>query len=172
MQLDGLEEDQRKSGETQNKLLKEVKNLREGQDKLWREVLSLKVVIGSIGKKWSLDLEKTVLDIYRYDLEERGIKPEKIEKFVYVDVDGRYYRRGAKLELDVYVHDEKVYFMEIKSHGEIEDVEWFKEKSDIVKKIIEKEPEKLIFIAVNMNKEAVERAKQLGMDLIYGAIIE
>ena len=70
------------------------------------------------------------------------------------------------------MHDEKVYFMEIKSHGEIEDVEWFKEKSDIVKKIIGREPEKLIFIAVNMDKEAVERAKQLGMDLIYGAIIE
>ncbi|MEM2260638.1 MAG: DUF3782 domain-containing protein, partial [Candidatus Methanomethylicaceae archaeon] len=77
------------------------------------------MVIESMGRKWSLDLEKTVLEIYRYDLEERGIKPEKIEKFVYVDVDGRYYRRGAKLELDLYVHDEKVYFMEIKSHGEI-----------------------------------------------------
>ncbi|MEM2137211.1 MAG: DUF3782 domain-containing protein [Candidatus Methanomethylicia archaeon] len=61
---------------------------------MWREVLSLKVVIESMGRKWSLDLEKTVLEIYRYDLEERGIKPEKIEKFVYVDVDGRYYRRG------------------------------------------------------------------------------
>ncbi|MEM2759002.1 MAG: hypothetical protein QXV26_06540 [Candidatus Methanomethylicia archaeon] len=125
------------------------------------------MVIESMGRKWSLDLEKTVLGIYRYDLEEGGVKPEKIEKFVYVDVDGRYYRRGAKLELDVYVHDEKIYFMEIKSHGEIEDVEWFKEKSDIVKKIIGKEPEKLIFIAVNMDKEAVERAKQLYIDLLW-----
>ncbi|MEM2195288.1 MAG: hypothetical protein QW803_12610 [Candidatus Methanomethylicia archaeon] len=91
---------------------------------------------------------------------------------MYVDVDGRYYRREAKLELDVYVHNENVYFMEIKSHGEIEDVEWFREKCDIVKRIIGGEPEKLIFIAINMDKEAVERAKQFYIDLIYGAIIE
>jgi len=64
-----------------------------------------------------------------------------------------------------------MYFIEVKSHGDIEDVEWFKEKSEIVKKIIGKEPEKLIFIAVNLDKDAAERAEQLGIDTIYGAII-
>ncbi|MEM2312684.1 MAG: DUF3782 domain-containing protein [Candidatus Nezhaarchaeales archaeon] len=167
-----LWENQNKLWENQNKLLEEIKNLREGQDRLWREVLSLKVAVGSLGRRWGLDLEKTVLEIYRYALEERGIEPGRVEKFTYVDVDGRYYRKGARLELDVYVHDEKIYFIEVKSHGEVEDVEWFKEKSGIVKKIIGKEPEKLIFIAVNMDKEAMERAKQLEIDPIYGAIIE
>ncbi|MCX8168599.1 MAG: DUF3782 domain-containing protein [Candidatus Methanomethylicia archaeon] len=178
-EIKGLRENQNKIWEEiknlregQNKLWEEIKGLRNGHDKLWKEVSALKVIIGSIGRRWGLDLEKAILEIYRHVLEERGIEPGKVEKFVYIDVDGRYYRKGAKVELDVYIHNEKIYFIEIKSHGELEDVEWFKEKTDIVEKIIRRKSEKLIFIAVNIDKEAVERAKQLEMDVIYGAIIE
>jgi hypothetical protein len=40
------------------------------------------------------DLEKTIIELYRHILEERGIIPEKIEKFTYEDIDGKYYVEG------------------------------------------------------------------------------
>jgi len=35
-----------------------------------------------------------------------------------------------------------------------------------------KAAEKLIIVAVNIDKEALERAKQLGIEAVYGALVE
>jgi hypothetical protein len=139
---------------------------------LVRVVGELKVAMGSLGRRWGVDLERTVLEIYRDALERRGIEPGKVEKFVYVDIDGRYYRQGARLEIDVYIHDDKVYLIEVKSRAELDDVEWLFDKAAIVGKILGRKIERIILVAVNVDKEAFERANQLGIDVIYGSIIE
>jgi hypothetical protein len=141
-------------------------------EELTRVVGELKVAVGSLGRRWGRDLERTVLELYRHALEERGIEPGRVEKFIYTDVDGRFYRRGARIEVDVYIHDEKVYLVEVKSHAELEDVEWFYEKAGIAERILGRKAEKLIIVAVNIDKEALERARQLGIDAVYGAVIE
>jgi len=139
---------------------------------LVRVVGELKVAMGSLGRRWGVDLERTVLEIYRDALERRGIEPGKVEKFVYVDIDGRYYRQGARLEIDVYIHDDKVYLIEVKSHAELDDVEWLFDKAAIVGRILGRKIERVMLVAVNVDKEAFERANQLGIDVIYGSIIE
>ncbi len=141
-------------------------------EELVKSVGELKVATGSLGRRWGRDLERAVLEIYRHALEERGIEPGKVEKFTYIDVDGRYYRPGAKLEMDVYIHDNKTYLIEVKSHAELEDVEWLFEKARIIEKILNRRAEKVLIVAVNIDKEALERAKQLGIDTIYGAVID
>jgi len=141
-------------------------------EELTRVVGELKVAVGSLGRRWGRDLERTVLELYRHALEERGVEPGRVEKFIYTDVDGRFYRRGARIEVDVYIHDEKVYLVEVKSHAELEDVEWFYEKAGIAERILGRKAEKLIIVAVNIDKEALERARQLGIDAVYGAVIE
>jgi hypothetical protein len=141
-------------------------------EELTRVVGELKVAVGSLGRRWGRDLERAVLELYRHALEERGVEPGKVERLVYTDVDGRFYRRGARIEVDVYIHDEKVYLIEVKSHAELEDVEWFYEKAGIAERILGRKAEKLIIVAVNIDKEALERARQLGIDAVYGAVIE
>jgi hypothetical protein len=141
-------------------------------EELTRAVGVLKVAMGSLGRRWDRDLERTVLELYRHALEERGVEPGKVERFVYTDVDGRFYRRGARIEVDVYVHDERMYLVEVKSHAELDDVEWFYEKAGIVERILGRKAEKLIAVAVNVDKEALERARELGIDVVYGAVIE
>jgi hypothetical protein len=141
-------------------------------EELTRAVGELKVAMGSLGRRWGRDLERTVLELYRHALEERGVEPGKVERFVYTDVDGRFYRRGARIEVDVYIHDEKMYLVEVKSHAELDHVEWFYDKTQIVERILGRRAEKLILVAVNIDKEALERARELGIDVVYGAIIE
>ena len=162
--------------EEHTRILEEHSKILEGHgrrlEELTRAVGELKVAVGSLGRRWGRDLERTVLELYRQALEERGIEPGRVEKFIYTDVDGRFYRRGARIEVDVYVHDEKVYLVEVKSHAELEDVEWFYEKAGIVEKILGRKAEKLIIVAVNIDKEALERAEQLGINTVYGAVIE
>ncbi|MFP3191723.1 MAG: DUF3782 domain-containing protein [Thermoproteus sp.] len=158
------------------KALEEQSKLLEGHERrleeLTRAVGELKVAVGSLGRRWGRDLERTVLELYRHALEERGIEPGRVEKFVYTDVDGRFYRSGARIEVDVYIHDGKMYLVEVKSHAELEDVEWFYEKAGIVERILGRKAERLIIVAVDIDKEALERAQQLGIDAIYGAVVE
>jgi hypothetical protein len=141
-------------------------------EELTRAVGELKVAMGSLGRRWGRDLERTVLELYRHALEERGVDPGKVERFVYTDVDGRFYRRGARIEVDVYIHDERMYLIEVKSHAELDHVEWFYDKTQIVERILGRKAEKLILVAVNIDKEALERARELGIDVVYGAVIE
>jgi len=159
-----------------SKLLEEHSNLLERHEKrleeLARAVGEVKVAVGSLGRRWGRDLERAVLELYRHALEERGVEPGRVEKFVYTDVDGRFYRRGARIEVDVYIHDGAMYLVEVKSHAELDDVEWFYEKAGIVEKILGRKAAKLIIVAVNIDKEALQRAQELGIDVIYGAVIE
>jgi hypothetical protein len=141
-------------------------------DELTKAVAELKVAMGSLGRRWGRDLERTVLEIYRDALEGRGVEPGRVEKFVYTDVDGRFMRPGTRIEVDVYIHDGKTYLLEVKSHAELEDVEWFAEKAGAVEKILGRKADRLIIVAVNIDKEALERAAQLGIDAVYGAVIE
>jgi len=159
-----------------SKLLEEHSNLLERHEKrleeLARAVGELKVAVGSLGRRWGRDLERTVLELYRHALEERGVEPGRVEKFVYTDVDGRLYRRGARIEVDVYIHDGAMYLVEVKSHAELDDVEWFYEKAGIVEKILGRKAAKLIIVAVNIDKEALQRAQELGIEAVYGAVID
>ena len=159
-------------GRRLEELTRAVGELSVAVGKLSVAVGELKVAVGSLGRRWGRDLERMVLELYRQALEERGVEAGKVEKFVYTDVDGRFYRRGARIEVGVYIHDEKVYLVEVKSHAELEDVERFYDKAGIVEKILGRRAEKLIVVAVNIDKEALERARELGIEAVYGAVIE
>jgi Uncharacterized conserved protein containing a coiled-coil domain len=156
-------------------ILKRHEEILSGHGKTLNELVKavgeLKVAMGSLGRRWGVDLEKTILKIYKDALESRGIEPGKVEKFIYTDVDGKYYRQGARLEMDVYIHDDKVYLIEVKSHAELDDVEWLFDKARIVGRILGREVKRVILIAINIDKEALDRANQLGIDTIYGAVI-
>jgi hypothetical protein len=55
-----------------------------------------------------MDLEGTILNMYKEGLEgdkRVGIEPRRVEKITFKDIEDRYHRKGAKLEMDIYVHD-------------------------------------------------------------------
>ena len=139
--------------------------------RLSKAVAELQLIVGSMGRRWGRDLEKMVLEIYRYALEERGIEPGKVEKFKYVDREGRYLGKGAVIEVDIYIHDDKVYLLEVKSRTELEDVEWFSRKVKIVEEIIGRKAEKYIIVTVHIDDDALMRAIELGLDVVYGSVI-
>lgn len=156
--------------EDQSKVLNEhSKRLEE----LTKSVGELKVAVGSIGRRWGKDLEKLVYELYKDMLLGLGVRDvSEIKKFTYVDIEGKYYKRGARIELDIYAHDTSVYFIEVKSLLEIDDVYWFSEKCDIVSRIIGRTPARKIIVAVNAVKEALEVARDLGVDVVYGSVVD
>ena len=165
-------------------LSKEMYKLREEFTIMSREMCKLReefvqlsrrveVTIGSMGRRWGMDLERTVLKIFRKVLEERGIEPGKVEKFKFRDIDGRITGvKGRTVDVDVLVRDEKVYVIEVKSRTELEHVEMLPEKSKTVERVLKRTVDGMFIVTTNIDREAYERAKELGIEVIYGNILE
>jgi len=51
---------------------------------------------------------------------------------------GKHHVKGPTIEFNVYVHDDKVYLIEVESPAEIDHVEWFYKSAEIYGKITEK----------------------------------
>jgi hypothetical protein len=131
----------------------------------------LKVMVGSTGRRWGRDLEETVLAIYKDELAQRGLDVRLARKFSYVDVDGRFGLKGNVYEFDVIIEGDGVTVIEVKSRATRDDVVWFYEKVRRVESLLGN-VKRLLVVAVNIDKEALERAQELGVDAVYGAVIE
>ena len=132
----------------------------------------IEATLGGLTSRMGIDMERMILNVYKDVFEREGLEIRKVEKISFKDVDGRYYRRGAKLELDIYAHDDKVYFMEVKSLVDVNDVEWFNLKCEIFEKILGRRPDRRMIVCINILDEALERARELGVDIIYGRVIK
>ena len=161
-----LEEHDRKF----NEMLEEIGKLRRDFTNLARRV---EVTIGSMGRRWGIDMEKMVQEIFRETLERRGIEPGKVEKFRFKDRDGSVTGvKGKIVDVDVLVKDDKLYVIEVKSMAELDHVELLPEKAKTAEKVLGKPVQKAFIVAVNIEKEAYQRAQQLGIEVIAGNIIE
>ncbi len=132
----------------------------------------LEVTIGSMGRRWGYDLERTVLSIFKETLEREGIKPGEVKKFKFKDADGQYTgRRGTVVDVDVLIEDSGLYIMEVKSHAELDHLERLADKVPVVERILNRKASKVYLIAVNVDEEVLERAQELGIGVIYGNAI-
>jgi len=113
-----------------------------------------------------------ILETYRDALEERGIEPGKVEKLVYVDREGRFLRPGEVIELDGYIHDGRVYFIEVKSYASLDDVRWFAWKVRVAESILGRRADRVLLVAVVVDKEAFDKAKELGVDVVCGSVVD
>lgn len=134
-------------------------------------LMELRVMVGSMGRRWGRDLEKMVLAIYRDELLRRGIDPERARRFSYVDVDGRFGLKGSIYEFDVVIEDDGVTIVEVKSRAEREDVEWFYDKVVRVRSLLGN-VKRLVLVAVSIDEDALRRAGELGVDVVYGTLVE
>jgi hypothetical protein len=137
-----------------------------------RSLARLEVTVVRFTSRTGIDMERMILNIYRDVLEQEGVGVWKVEKLRLKDVDGRYLRRGARLEIDIYAHDDKAYFIEVKSLVDIDDVEWFNLRCDIFEKILGRRPDRRIIVCINIFRDALERAQELGMHVIYDRVLE
>ena len=59
----------------------------------------------------------------------------------------------------------------MKSRVELEHVEVLIDKARFVEMILGRKAEGILIVAINVDKDAYERARELGIDVVYGNII-
>jgi hypothetical protein len=126
----------------------------------------LEVTMGYLGGRWCRDLEKMVLELFKEALERRGVEAEKVEKLMLKTDVG---------VVNVYIHDGRGYLIEVKAVAYGDDVGWFAWRAKLAAEELArqgKKVERLILVAVHIDKEALEEARQLGIDVIYGNVID
>ncbi len=158
--------------ERQQRLEERFAELMEGQRRLEKSVEGLKRSVGALGRRLGIRMEGLIREIYRDLLEEHGIKPLSVQKLQYVDVDGRYIARGAVIEVDIYVHDDELWLLEVKAYAEPDDVLWFHEKTRVAERILGKSATRRMLLAIEATKDAKEVASKLGVELLAGEIVE
>jgi hypothetical protein len=126
----------------------------------------LEVTMGYLGGRWGRDLEKVVLELFKEALERRGVEAEKVEKLVLKTDVG---------VVNVYIHDGRGCLIDVKAVAYGDDVGWFAWRAKLAAEELArqgKRVERLILVAVHIDKEALEKARQLGIDVIYGNVID
>jgi hypothetical protein len=152
-------------------------NLREEQIKMREEFNRLEhrfeVILGRMGRRWGVDLEKTMLGTFKEVLEKEGIEIGKVESFSYTDYDGSITGlKGRRVQVDILVKNGKLTLIEVKSFPEFEDVDHLRDVVGYVEKILKRSVDQVYLVAVNIDRETLNRAKELGFKVIYGNLVE
>ncbi len=156
------------------KVWQEIKDIKLKLDEHTKVLQELKIGFGSIGRRVGKDLELTILNIYKDQLMQLGIDPDKARRFEYIDYEGKYGLKGKRYEFDVIVSNTHADILEVKSHAEEEDIESFYEKVNDIKDLLIREfnnINRLIVVAVDIDEEALQKANQRGIKAIYGYVI-
>ncbi len=167
-----LEERFARLEERQQRLEERFAELMEGQRRLEKSVEGLKRSVGALSRRLGMRMEGLIREIYRDLLERHGIKPLSVQRLQYVDVDGRYIARGAVIEIDIYVHDDELWLLEVKAYAEPDDVLWFHEKTRVAERILGKSATRRMLLAIEATRDAKEMASKLGVELLAGEIVE
>ncbi len=187
-----LEERQQKLEERMLRVEEEIRSLREETKRLWEEVRDIREcliayklrldgidrrlekyekILGAIGRRHGLGLERTILDIYRDALEKLGIKAYHVEKLGLVDEKGEVFGvRNQVVDIDVYIRDDVCWMLEVKNTVERDDVLLHYHKARWAMRRLGRKCQ-LAVVAVYITRGARELATRLGMQVVAGYTI-
>ncbi|WP_338602639.1 DUF3782 domain-containing protein [Sulfolobus tengchongensis] len=137
------------------------------------EVERINKILGSMGERWGILYEDLITDFLREVLKKEGLDYKYVNKFSFKDEKGLYGFKGRRYEIDILVQDDKIYMIEVKSNAEVKDVEWFDTRCSVVSEVLglSKPPIKL-FLAITTDKDAVDRANELGIKMVTEMVFE
>ncbi|MEM4145318.1 MAG: hypothetical protein QXI69_04590 [Candidatus Nitrosocaldus sp.] len=149
-------------------------DMQEGFRRHDRLIQELSISIGSLGRRTGKDMERMILNIYRDQLVQLGIDRDKARRFEYIDKEGLYGLKGKRYEFDIIVSNSHVDILEVKNRVAEDDIVTFYEKVNSIKPVIEHEygsVKRLVTVSIHIDKEALTKAKELGVECIYGYIV-
>jgi len=155
-----------------NEIIAEIKDLRKVTNELSVNVSKLTASMGTIGRRLGKDMEKMVLKIYRDQLMQLGIDPDNAKRFRYIDIEGKYGRKGKEYEFDIVISNNHTDVLEVKTHTEKDDVDWFYENIEAIKELFDKPLRRKVIVTVHIDEDALIKTDELGINVIYGNIVK
>jgi len=137
-------------------------------EEMYRSQREVRLEVSALGGRIGYGLE----EIIRQTVEEfSGQSFKKFEHLRLRDSEGEIYGVPADVEYDLYLEDSVNYVVEVKSHIKLGDVLIFHRKSLFAEKQLLKRI-KPIMISASITKDAKEKCKELGIDLISRSVVD
>jgi len=137
-------------------------------EEMYRSQREVRLEVSALGGRIGYGLE----EIIRQTVEEfSGQSFKKFEHLRLRDSEGEIYGVPADVEYDLYLEDSVNYVVEVKSHIKPGDVLIFHRKSLFAEKQLLKRI-KPIMISASITKDAKEKCKELGIDLISRSVVD
>ncbi len=145
----------------------ELARLREEMNKLREDMIEgfnlLRRHVDALGARWGIMSEEAFREGIRGLVEkELGLKAER---WVKLDIEGYVFSHPSIVEIDVVLQDDKVLLIEVMSHALRSDIYIFKRKAELYGKLEGKKPTKLLLVTPYVEDQALETAKQLGIEI-------
>ena len=170
--LDKLTERVNELAEAQKRTEDGLSRLTDAIGELSKEVIGLKKRMDSMGRRWGEDYEEVIKLFFKELVEVEKIDLRYVNRFTYKDEAGQFGPKGSIYEIDVLARNGRVYLIEVKSFADEDDLDWFNVKCSTVTKAFGFNDPIKLFLAVSATEEAVERAKNYGIKMLTGDVIE
>jgi len=154
------------------KLKRRIIKLESGQDLILNRMTGmeawLKVISGNLGTEKGQTLEDLFAIALRYGLKNPDIKPETILlRQELVDVNGEIFlRKGYGTEVDLIAENGQLTVFEVKAHGEMDDVDWFVMKVELLRRQQPTQPVRGVFISPGAGEKMKQRCIEFGVELL------
>ncbi|MCY0863266.1 MAG: DUF3782 domain-containing protein [Metallosphaera prunae] len=170
-------EAQKRSEERLTRLESAVEKLAEAQkrseERLTRveeNLVRLERKVGNIGARWGIDQEEVVREFMAEVFKQEGFDVSLLSSYTYVDEQGVFGEKGDVYEVDILKRNGTTYLIEVKAYAQPKDVSRFNHTCYVVSKVLKLENPVKMMLANVVTQKAVERAKNLGIRLIYGEV--
>ncbi len=154
--------------EGQEKLWEKYDQLAKGQEKLWEEVKSLREdfsamnrKLDALGARWRIMSEATFRETLKGILE-KDFKA-KVEKWVYNDEEGFVFGYPSIVDIDLVIKDGKIILVEVKSHIGENDIAILYRKAKFYEKVTGKKPDEIIASSPYIDESAKKVCERLGI---------
>jgi len=149
------------------RLTEEMTKLREdmmrGFELMDRRVTHLENLISALGARWGIMAEDAFREGLRGILEkELGLK---VERWIATDEEGIVYGFESVIEIDVAIKDGKTLLIEVSSSVDRSKVAAFVRKAQLYERKTGIRPDRLIMVTPYAEKDAVEAAGNLGVEI-------
>ncbi len=136
-----------------------IQEMRYGFDKTY-------VILTSFGARSGVRLEKTIVNLARKALEKRDIDISSIEYNKELIDDGTYLEKGYRTHIDMYGHDSKHIFFDIKYQYDFHDMDDFIKRIKLAENFLKLKSSKNIIITLEISEETKKKAEKKQLEVI------
>ena len=137
-----------------------------------KDIMKISVAIGSLGRRSGKSLESTILAILNDETIKENIDASQIKKEYLFDEHGTVFWKNYKSDIDVLIQNGKTILIEVKYHASKHKIERFVRNSKLYTHQFKKDFDELVMICLEIKRSDLRIAKEFGVKIIAGSILQ
>ncbi len=136
------------------------------------DIMKISVAIGSLGRRSGKSLENTILAILNDEIIKENIDASQIKKEFLFDEHGTVFWKNYKSDIDILIQNGKTILIEVKYHASKRKIESFVRNSKLYTLQFKKDFDELVMICLEIKRSDLRIAKEFGVKIIAGSILQ